>query len=945
MTPAARADSPLRRLPFMADALDSPSPETFVLPQDAAQALASLRATDCADWMGEEFYIPSGGRIVLAPHQKVVLRCMLTRGPDGRFPYTTCIFSTIKKSGKTTISGGIGRWGAETQFSYGEVYFVGNKLDQAQDRGFREMRRSIELTPGYIMGRDVLPGRWDVQAKSMLCLTSRTKVMALAVNAPGEAGGAPALSIWCVKGDTETLCRSGWKQTQDLTVDDEVAALDPTTGIMRWEHPRGVNVTPYSGKMIRFRHRRAEFTVTPNHRVWGRFITHSRYKSKAEDRGWWFEEASAAAKFSAGWLAGTAGWRGEREYDPAMARFLGFYISEGHCSGDNVVISQSRDVHPETYEEIRQAFVALGLEPRCYAKNISVRNPALADELRPLGKSWEKFVPQHLKDAQPGALAAFFSAYISGDGWQTGSADGWQCETSSKRLADDLMEVALKLGYHPRLMGSRMRKPSVQPDGSGKPLTPRHLMYRVSFSIGPIYWERTYEGKRGGSWEEIDYDGTVACPSLEHGIFYIRENGKCCWTGNTELWGMEHEGALRFWDELTTVPTIPDSIRLVETYAGFEGESKKLWELYCRGKEGRQLTNGEAARLAARDRDGERYEDLLLAWAECHGDPDELVPIWVDANGLFMYWDSGIEARRMPWQLGERGDRYYIEQETENRPAVYIQHHRNEWAGAESNFVPMEIWDACVDPDLPPFLPGDPMPCVIAVDAASTGDCFGIVVVTRWPNPDFHDGHVAIRATKLWTPPRGGRIDYIEPEGFLRWAVRGGCAAGHPQYTLKPGDGGAPFRRTSEDVAPGGPAEGKPACGACDEQILVPGYKVVQIAYDPYQMEDMSQRLMRDRVIWCEAFDQKAPRLRADRRFYDLVIQRKIAHTGERNLREHVRNSNAKVQKDQDSTLRIVKKSEGGGKIDLCVAASMAVSRCLDLLMPKTDGRAREQAG
>lgn len=41
----------------------------------------------------------------------------------------------------------------------------------------------------------------------------------------------------------------------------------------------------------------------------------------------------------------------------------------------------------------------------------------------------------------------------------------------------------------------------------------------------------------------------------------------------SELWGYTSENSRRLWEELTPVPTRKNSIRLVETYAGFEGES------------------------------------------------------------------------------------------------------------------------------------------------------------------------------------------------------------------------------------------------------------------------------------------------------------------------------------------------------------------------------------
>lgn len=606
--------APARRVPSVRELLgvrDRPVEEPT-----AADAVAALRAVDPVWHIEETFYIPSGGRLQMPPHQKVTTRVLLQRNPAGRYQYTTIMYSTVKKSGKSTWGGAVARWFAETQARMSEVYCVGNDLKQARERAFRELRRSLELTPGFVPGRDVLPGRWNCLANSMRCLTTGTVVQALAVDARGEAGGAPALSVW------------------------------------------------------------------------------------------------------------------------------------------------------------------------------------------------------------------------------------------------------------------------------------------------------------------------------------------------TELWAFEYAAALAFWNELTTVPTIPDSIRLVETYAGFVGESKLLLSLYERGRSGRQLTNHEAATIAARDVDGERYPELLRAWHDCwpdgcggagdsglcRGDPDALVPLWVDERGLAMYWDSGVEARRMPWLRGDAGRLYYAQQEFVNLPHVYEQHHLNQWTANESSYIPTTIWDGLYDPNMPPLMPGDPTPIVVSVDAASTGDCFGVLAASRHWDPELAPTHAAIRACRKWDPPRGGRIDYTDPEGFIRFLCQGGCQLGHPTYP--------PFRRTTADCGEGGPAAGKAACTACDalargEVPRTPGFNVLQIAYDPYQLEDMMQRFKRESMtndpdavkVWCEEFPQKEARARADRRLYDMAINQRLVHNGDPALREHIGNAAAQTQKLEDSRLRVVKKREDGGKIDLVVCASMAVDRIMEKII------------
>jgi hypothetical protein len=56
-----------------------------------------------------------------------------------------------------------------------------------------------------------------------------------------------------------------------------------------------------------------------------------------------------------------------------------------------------------------------------------------------------------------------------------------------------------------------------------------------------------------------------------------------------ELWGYVSERSRRLWDEMVPVPTRTISVRLTVTYAGFEGESKLLEDLYKRGIQGDQI--------------------------------------------------------------------------------------------------------------------------------------------------------------------------------------------------------------------------------------------------------------------------------------------------------------------------------------------------------------------
>jgi Phage Terminase len=376
----------------------------------------------------------------------------------------------------------------------------------------------------------------------------------------------------------------------------------------------------------------------------------------------------------------------------------------------------------------------------------------------------------------------------------------------------------------------------------------------------------------------------------------------------TELWGFDNEEARRFWAEMTPPPTKIDSLRLIDTYAGFDGESDLLKDLFDLARAGVQLTAGELA---------EATDTPLDAFEETGGDPAALVPVWVNEKAsLFTYWDEGEIARRMPWQRGPIAEAYYKEKAFELPPAQFSRLHLNQWTGGESEFVPIELWDSCQE-DLPLFTPDTPESAVLAVDAAVTGDCFGIVAITR--HPTRHDD-VAIRRVRKWDPKEsGGLVNYAEPERFLRALCKGACAAGHPPMEVLAGQHLYSAQQKAE-------------CEACRNGPYTPPYRIVQIAYDPFQLESMMQGLRRDHIAWCEPFSQMADRLKSDRLLYDLIMNHRIAHDGDPAMREHIMNAKAKHQKDQDSTMRLVKKS-ANRKIDLAVCASMGAFRVLYLLL------------
>lgn len=166
---------------------------------------------DLFDWASEKFYIVETKRpIVLQPVQVAVLTEFFRQDPmTGKFIYSTALYSTIKKSGKTTIAALAMQWATECWGDYGEIYHMGNKLGQAKERGFKIVRRAVELSP-YV-------DDWEITATRLTHRPTHSFIAALPVSAAGEAGANSRFTGWTeLHGYTHEEEERMWSEMQPV---------------------------------------------------------------------------------------------------------------------------------------------------------------------------------------------------------------------------------------------------------------------------------------------------------------------------------------------------------------------------------------------------------------------------------------------------------------------------------------------------------------------------------------------------------------------------------------------------------------------------------------------------------------------------------------------------------------------------------------------------------
>lgn len=149
--------------------------------QDNGEVYTGL---DPVTFLETEMYITdTRAPLTLHPEQAAVLREMFRRDERG-FVYNTLLYSSIKKSAKTTIAAGILLWQG-FRVPHGEIYIIGNDLRQADSRMAQAVRECIQLNPR--MKGIKLP-----TSTYRITLPNGTRIETIPVDPAGESGMNPS---------------------------------------------------------------------------------------------------------------------------------------------------------------------------------------------------------------------------------------------------------------------------------------------------------------------------------------------------------------------------------------------------------------------------------------------------------------------------------------------------------------------------------------------------------------------------------------------------------------------------------------------------------------------------------------------------------------------------------------------------------------------------------
>lgn len=367
-----------------------------------------------------------------------------------------------------------------------------------------------------------------------------TKIDRIPYMAPGLVGPDKAeigkLPTDCFSDDTEILTINGWKLFDQLVEGESIATVSENNDLYYTRKYTRIK-EKYIGKMIQFKSKAVDALVTPNHNMWCKPKNHSKFDFIKADQIKNYSTTAFTNKLNFNLDMDFPTFFEQEKVDyyfnipnsdikipmDIWCKFLGLYISEGSSRVDykkyhyEVSISQTKK---ENLEYIESVLKAMKVSYYYNSNAFCFTSKPLAVYLKTLGKSFTKYIPLEMLYLPKSYLQLLFEALVLGDGSRRVRNTLSQNEeityhTTSERLANQVQELILKLGYNSNITCTVPKNPRWNP----KFTVSRRISVESHLSPKHI--------------TEIDYNGYIHCVNVEpeHRVV-VRRNGKPLICGN-----------------------------------------------------------------------------------------------------------------------------------------------------------------------------------------------------------------------------------------------------------------------------------------------------------------------------------------------------------------------------------------------------------------------------
>lgn len=358
---------------------------------------------------------------------------------------------------------------------------------------------------------------------------------------------------FCYDDQTEVLTKDGWKLFKDTTNSDEFLTLNMEYNWIDYQKREDYTCESWDGELLYAQSTMVDMAVTPNHRM-----LHYPYDVR-KNKHWKIRPAKdiygKRVKFLRGLLPGTRVLdESSRELTAKIAQAMGLtygdvtesllfwlygiWMADGGIEwpdnkhGGQIRIAQTK---PITRAVLENNLDMLGVEYSKFSWGVTIYGNNRVSLFRELfgddvckDKTFKARIPREIMDAPIALLMAFLEGIVAGDGNIHKKNGHIVVYTASERLAGDLQEAFMRVGWCATVRTSDRIGESHIIEKTGQEITTKSLQYIVSVTKRTS--EHLFNRKH---WSKTHYKGNVYCVTVPNGILYVRRNGKACWSGNT----------------------------------------------------------------------------------------------------------------------------------------------------------------------------------------------------------------------------------------------------------------------------------------------------------------------------------------------------------------------------------------------------------------------------
>ena len=367
--------------------------------------------------------------------------------------------------------------------------------------------------------------------------------------------------LHCIKicPNTSVLTLKGWKTAYELNMDDLIATLKD--GKLVYEKPIDIMIyADYEGPMYYIKNQAIDLEVTGNHRMWVSKVYGRKHIWQPYDFARADEIVGKRVKYKK-----DAKWEKEdyqfiipgvvKFYTPTVdinledkivnmndfLMFFGIWYAEGWASGTDtkgcicIAVNKQR-----VKDSLYPALDNLGYKFSVEEDKLSLYDYQLYRYMKPLSVGApNKELPEWVFKLSMEQTRILIRGMLLGDG----SSNKNGCEfyyTSSVKLADQFQQLCLHAGWT-GIISTHLKAGKKNVQINGRDILSNHDILRISVitkrlnptvNHGHVYEQNIQEEKFIKN-EKCP----VFCLQVPSEVFYVRRNGKTCWTGNSRSQG------------------------------------------------------------------------------------------------------------------------------------------------------------------------------------------------------------------------------------------------------------------------------------------------------------------------------------------------------------------------------------------------------------------------